>query len=57
MKLTKKQKEIMKEDIRDLNYLIDTYIKENKFEKASECLKELRSIEDKLIGHRNKEIG
>lgn len=48
MKLTKKDKQIIKEDIKDLNSLIDRYIKEKKFEKASECLKELRELEFKL---------
>lgn len=37
-------KEILKEDIKDLEYLISKYIKEGNFEKASECKKELERI-------------
>lgn len=48
MKLSKDDKRIIKEDIRDLNILIDKYLKEKKFEKASNCLTELRELENKL---------
>jgi len=50
MKLTKKEKEIIRQDIIDLGYLIDKYSKENKFEKASECLKEMQELQKKLKG-------
>lgn len=48
MKLTKDEKRILNEDIKDLNMLIDKYLKEKKFEKASNCLAELRELENKL---------
>lgn len=48
MKLSKNDKRIIKEDIQDLNILIDKYLKEKKFEKASNCLAELRELENKL---------
>lgn len=48
MKLSKNDKRIIKEDIRDLNILIDKYLKEKKLEKASNCLIELRELENKL---------
>lgn len=49
-KLSKSDKRILKEDIRDLNLLIDRYLKEKEFEKASNCLAELRELENKLKG-------
>ena len=48
MKLTKKDKEIIKQDIIDLGNLIDKYCKEKKFAKASECLKEMERLQKKL---------
>lgn len=48
MKLSKKEREIMKQDVIDLGNLIELYIKEKKFEKASECLKEMEKIQKKL---------
>lgn len=48
MKLTKKQKEIMKQDIIDLGYLVEKYSKEKQFQKASECLSEMRKIQSRL---------
>ena len=50
MKLTKKQKEIIKQDIIDLGYLVEMYSKEKKIEKASECLNELNELQKKLKG-------
>ena len=41
-------KKILKEDIKDLEFLIKKYIKENKYDKASECKKELEEIKSKL---------
>ncbi len=41
-------KEILKEDIKDLQFLIRKYIKENKYDKATECKKELEQIKAKL---------
>lgn len=48
MKLTKKEKEIMKQDIIDLGYLVEKYAKEKQFAKASECLKEMNELQRKL---------
>ena len=48
MKLTKKEKEIMKQDIIDLGYLVEKYAKEKQFAKASECLKEMEKLQKKL---------
>ena len=50
MKLTQKQREIIKQDIMDLGYLIDKYSKEKQFEKASNCLEEMRQLQNKLKG-------
>lgn len=44
-----KDKKILKEDIKDLNMLIKKYLEEKKFEKASECLKELKEFEKKMM--------
>ena len=41
-------KESLKEDIKDLEFLIKKYIKENKYDKASECQKEIERIKDEL---------
>ena len=41
-------KDILKEDIKDLEFLIKKYIKENKYDKATECKKELEQIKLKL---------
>ena len=41
-------KQVLQEDIKDLEYLIKKYIKENKYDKASECKKELEEIKDKM---------
>lgn len=41
-------KKVLQEDIKDLEYLITKYIKENKYDKASECKKELEEIKDKM---------
>lgn len=43
-------KEILKEDIKDLEYLIKKYIKENKYDKASECQKEIERIKKEIRG-------
>lgn len=48
MKLTKKEKEIIKEDIKDLRFLVKKYTREGKENKASECLKELAQLEEKI---------
>lgn len=44
-----KDKKILKEDIKDLKFLISKYMKEKKFEKVSECLKELKEFEKKAM--------
>lgn len=49
----KKDKEILKQDIVDLGYLIDKYTKEGQFHKASECLTEMREIQEKLKGKKD----
>lgn len=46
----KKQKEIIKQDIIDLEYLVAWYLKQKQFEKASNCLKEKQELENKLKG-------
>ena len=50
MKLTKDEKRILQEDIRDLGLLVNKYLKEKKFEKASECLKEMEKLQTELKG-------
>ena len=42
------KKEVLKEDIKDLEFLIKKYSKEKKFEKASECKVELERIKGEL---------
>ena len=48
MKLSEEQKRILRQDVTDLGYLIDKYTKEGQFQKASECLTEMREIQEKL---------
>lgn len=48
MKLSKKDKEILKEDIEGLKYLIEMYTKEGQLSKASDCQKELDEIQKRL---------
>lgn len=55
MKLTKKEKEIIRQDIIDLGYLVERYAKEKQFAKASECLKEMNKLQNKLKGGKNEE--
>ena len=43
-------KEVLKEDIKDLQFLISKYIKEKKYDKASECKKEIERIKEELRG-------
>ena len=43
-------KEILKQDVVDLEFLIRKYIKENNYEKATECKKELERIKNQLKG-------
>lgn len=50
MKLTKNDKRIIKEDIQTLEMLIKKYSSEKKFEKATECMKELEDMKQKLNG-------
>ena len=50
MKLTKREKDIIKQDIIDLGMLADMYAKQMKFEKASNCLKEMQELQLKLKG-------
>lgn len=52
MKLSKKDKEILKEDIEGLKYLIKMYTKEGKLGKASDCQKELDEIQKKVKGRK-----
>ena len=51
MKLTKRQREIIKQDIIDLKNLANMYASQNKFEKASNCLKEMQELKAKLEGN------
>jgi hypothetical protein len=43
-----KKKKIIKQDIADLEYLINMYSNEKQFFKASECLKEKEELKNKL---------
>ena len=52
MKLTKNDKRIIKEDIRDLKYLAEKYAKEGKFSKAADCEKEREELKKKLKNDR-----
>lgn len=49
-KLSKKDKEILKEDIRDLEFLAKKYAKEKKFTKAADCESEMAKLQKKLGG-------
>lgn len=46
------EKRILKEDIKDLEFLINKYLKEKKYEKASECKTELERIKKQLGGNK-----
>jgi len=48
--MKRKEKEIIKQDIIDLGYLVDMYSKNKQFEKASNCLKEMQELQLKLKG-------
>ena len=48
MQLTQKQKAIISEDIKDLKFLVDKYTKEGELEKASNCYKEMKLLQNKL---------
>lgn len=50
MALSKKQREIIRQDIADLNYLVNKYEKEKQYYKASECFKEMKQLQAKLKG-------
>jgi hypothetical protein len=43
-------KEILKEDLKDLQFLIDKYRKEKNYEKMEKCKEELKRIEKELNG-------
>ena len=55
MKLTKEQKEIIKQDIIDLKYLSKMYEKQGKYDKASGCLEEMNQLMQKLGGVKNEQ--
>lgn len=46
--MTNKDKKIIKEDIQQLGELMDLYLSQKKFQKAAECLKEMKELEKKL---------
>lgn len=48
--LSKKEKDILKEDIRDLKWLAEKYKAEGKVTKAADCESELAKLEKKLKG-------
>lgn len=50
------EKRIIQEDIRDLKLLISKYSKEKKFEKASECLKEMEKLQAELKGDNGENL-
>lgn len=47
-KLSKKEKEILKEDIRDLKWLAEKYRMEGKASKAADCESEMAQLQRKL---------
>lgn len=49
-KLGKKEKEILKEDIRDLKWLAEKYRMEGKASKAADCENEMAQLQRKLKG-------
>lgn len=53
MKISKDDKRIIKEDIQDLKFLINNYIKEGKFDKARSCELELESLKKRLKDKEN----
>lgn len=52
MKLTAKDKKIIKEDIQQLKELAKYYKKNNKMAKSTECLKEAEELKKKLGGEK-----
>lgn len=48
--LNKKEKEILKEDIRDLKWLAEKYRAEGKLAKAADCDSERTQLEKKIKG-------
>lgn len=48
--LSKKEKEIIKEDIRDLKWLAEKYKAEGKLTKSADCESEAAQLEKKLKG-------
>ena len=48
--MTKKEKEVIRQDIIDLGMLVEMYSKQKQFEKASNCLKEMQELQLKLKG-------
>lgn len=49
-KLSKDEKRILKEDIRDLKWLVEKYRAEGKHTKAADCESELNKLEKRLRG-------
>lgn len=49
-RLSKDERRILKEDIKDLEWLINHYKSEGKLGKAADCEKELEEIKKKLKG-------
>lgn len=49
-KLSKDEKRILKEDIRDLKWLIEKYKTEGKHNKAADCESELNKLKKRLGG-------
>lgn len=49
-RLSKDEKRILKEDVKDLEWLIKSYQVEGKLAKAADCQKELDEIKKKLKG-------
>lgn len=52
-KLSKEEKRILKEDIRDLKWLAEKYRAEGKLAKAADCESELNKLEKRLRGEDN----
>lgn len=52
-KLTNKEKQILKEDIRDLKWLAEKYKAEGKHNKSADCESERARLEKRLRGENN----
>lgn len=49
-RLSKEERRILKDDVKDLEWLVNHYKSEGKLNKAADCEKELEEIKKKLKG-------